>query len=128
MQIATVDTIHVKLPRRRVHKWTGLTEPSGGYVLLKVTGDGGQVGWGEAPVLKDWGGDHGRYFGETPGTTLHLMERYLGPAVTGADPANIAELHRMMDAAIEGYPYAKAALEMAACDLAGRGLGPMLFT
>ncbi len=44
MKIATVETIHVKLPTRRVHKWTGLTEPIGGYILVKVTGDGGQAG------------------------------------------------------------------------------------
>jgi len=123
MKIAKVETVHVKLPARRAHRWTGLTEPIGGYVLVKVTGDGGQVGWGEAPVLKDWGGDHGRYYGETPGTTIHLIERYLGPAVMGGDPANFAELHQVMDATIKGYPYAKAALEMAAFDLAGRALG-----
>jgi muconate cycloisomerase len=106
MKIVRVETIHVSLPPRRVHKWTGLTEPIGGYVLLKVHGDGGQVGWGEAPVLKDWCGDYGRYYGETPGTTIHVIERYLAPAVAGADPLNIAELHRSMDAAIKGYPYA----------------------
>ncbi len=122
MKIAKVETIHVALPTRRVHKWTGLTEPIGGYVLVKLIGDGGEAGWGEAPVLKDWGGDYGRYYGETPGTTMHLIERYLAPAVMGADPVNIAELHRIMDAAIKGYPYAKAALEMGAYDLAGRAL------
>ncbi len=123
MKIAGVETIHVKLPTRRVHRWTGLTEPIGGYILVKMTGDGGQAGWGEAPALKDWGGDYGRYYGETPGTTIHVIERYLGPAVTGADPLNLADLHRMMDAAIKGYPYAKAALDMAVYDLAGRALG-----
>ncbi len=123
MKIVKVETIHVQLPTRRVHKWTGLTEPIGGYILVKVTGDGGQAGWGEAPALKDWGGDYGRYYGETPGTTIHVIERYLGPAVTGADPLNLADLHRMMDAAIKGYPYAKAALDMAVYDLAGRALG-----
>ncbi len=123
MKIVKVETIHVQLPTRRVHRWTGLTEPIGGYILVKVTGDGGQAGWGEAPALKDWGGDYGRYYGETPGTTIHVIERYLGPAVTGADPLNLADLHRMMDAAIKGYPYAKAALDMAVYDLAGRALG-----
>ena len=123
MKIAKIETIHVALPARRLHAWTGLTEPIGGYVLVKVSGDGGAAGWGEAPALKDWGGDYGRYYGETPGTTIHVIVRYLAPAVIGADPLNIAGLHRSMDAAIKGYPYAKAALEMAAYDLAGRALG-----
>jgi muconate cycloisomerase len=123
MKIVKVETTHVMLPARRVHAWTGLTEPIGGYVLVGVSGAGGAVGWGEAPVLKDWGGDYGRYYGETPGTTIHVIERYLAPAVKGADPLNIVELHRLMDAAIMGYPYAKAGLEMAVYDLAGRALG-----
>jgi len=123
MKIAKVETIHVALPPRRLHTWAGLTEPIGGYVLVKASGDGGAAGWGEAPALKDWGGDYGRYYGETPGTTIHVIDRYLAPAAIGADPLNIAALHRSMDAAIKGYPYAKAALEMAAYDLAGRALG-----
>ncbi len=121
--IKSVETVHVALPTRRVHRWTGLTEPIGGYVLVRLTGDDGTVGWGEAPALKDWGGDWGRYFGETPGTTALVVHQYLAPAVLGVEAVNAAELHRRMDGAIKGYPYAKAALEMAAYDLAGRALG-----
>jgi muconate cycloisomerase len=123
IRIEAIETVHVALPPRRVHRWTGLTEPIGGYVLVRVTGDDGSAGWGEAPALKDWGGDHGRYFGETPGTTLHVVERYLAPAVQGVEAADLVEVHRRMDAAIKGYPYAKAAIDMAAHDLAARSLG-----
>src|SRR5208283_2034078 len=38
-------------------------------------------------------------------------------------PGEIAELHGRMDRAIKGYPYAKAAVEFAAYDLAGRQCG-----
>ncbi len=127
-RIAEIEVIHVALPTRREHKWTGLTEPIGGYVLTRMTGDDGNVGWGEAPALKDWGGDWGRYFGETPGTTKHVIETYLGPAVTGCEAANLAELHGRMDAIIKGYPYAKAAIDLAAHDLAGRALGVPVHT
>jgi muconate cycloisomerase len=121
--IAAIETIHVALPTRREHKWTGLTEPIGGYLLVRIEGDDGTVGWGEAPALKDWGGDFGRYYGETPGTVKHVIETYLAPAVAGADAANFIDLHARMDAIIKGHPYAKAAVEMAAYDLAGRSLG-----
>lgn len=123
IRIKSVETLHVALPPRRVHKWTGLTEPIGAYVLVRVIGDDGASGWGEAPVLKDWGGDYGRYFGETPGTTVHVIQRYLARAVVDAEAGNIAELHHRMDTAIKGYPYAKAAVEMASYDLAARALG-----
>jgi muconate cycloisomerase len=121
--IAAIELHHVALPTRREHKWTGLTEPIGGYVLVKMIDAAGGAGWGEAPALKDWGGDFGRYFGESPGTTIEVITRCLAPAVNGCMPGEIAELHARMDRSIKGYPYAKAAVELAAYDLAGRQWG-----
>ena len=121
--IAAIELHHIALPTRREHKWTGLTEPIGGYVLVKMTDAAGLAGWGEAPALKDWGGEFGRYFGESPGTTIQVITQYLAPAVHGCLPGEIAELHARMDRAIKGYPYAKAAVEFAAYDLAGKQCG-----
>jgi muconate cycloisomerase len=118
--IARIELHHIALPPRREHKWTGLTEPIGGYVLVKMTDAAGLAGWGEAPALKDWGGEFGRYFGESPATTLLVIKQYLAPAVDGCLPGEIAELHARMDRAIKGFPYAKAAVEFAAYDLAGK--------
>jgi muconate cycloisomerase len=121
--IAAIELHHIALPTRREHKWTGLTEPIGGYVLVKMTDAAGLAGWGEAPALKDWGGEFGRYFGESAWTTIEVITRHLAPAVKGSLPGEIAELHARMDRAIKGYPYAKAAVEFAAYDLAGRQCG-----
>ena len=121
--IATIGLHHIALPTRREHKWTGLTEPIGGYVLVQMTDEAGAEGWGEAPALKDWGGEFGRYFGESPGTTIEVVTRHLTPAVKGCVPGQIVELHERMDRAIKGYPYAKAAVEFAAYDLAGKQCG-----
>jgi muconate cycloisomerase len=121
--IAGIELYHIALPTRREHKWTGLTEPIGGYVLVKMTDELGVEGWGEAPALKDWGGEFGRYFGESPGTTVEVVTRHLAPAVKECQPGEIVELHARMDHAIKGYPYAKAAVEFAAYDLAGKQCG-----
>lgn len=121
--IASLATLVVQLPTRREHKWTGLTEPIGRYILVRMTDSDGRTGWGEAAALKDWGGEFGRYFGESAGIVDFVIGRYLAPAVQGVDPANIVELHARMDAVIRGYPYAKAAVEFAAYDLAGKRLG-----
>jgi muconate cycloisomerase len=121
--IASVALYRVSLPTRREHKWTGLTEPIGGYVIVKIADENGLAGWGEAPVLKDWGGEFGRYFGETPGTTVSVTTQYLAPAIRGCIPGEIAEIHERMSCAIKGFPYAKAALEFAAYDLAGKQCG-----
>jgi muconate cycloisomerase len=122
-KIASVETILVQLPTRREHKWTGLTEPIGRYILVRMTDDYGHTGWGEAPALKDWGGEFGRYFGESPGIDRLVILQYLAPAIAGMPPGRFAELHQRMDAAIRGYPYAKAAVEFAYYDLSAQILG-----
>jgi muconate cycloisomerase len=121
--ISAVETILVELPTRREHKWTGLTESIGRYILVRVTDSEGGVGWGEAPALKDWGGEFGRYFGESQLIVCTVVANYLAPAVIGIELGNIVELHARMDAVIKGYPYAKAAVEFAVYDLSSRALG-----
>lgn len=121
--LAHIETMVVQLPTRRRHRWTGLTEPIGRYLLVKATDTEGRVGWGEAPALKDWGGEFGRYYGESVAIVEVVIARYLAAATEGIELGNVADLHRRMDAAIKGYPYAKAALEFAFYDLTGRALG-----
>lgn len=122
-KIATLETLIVQLPTRREHKWTGLSEPIGRYVLVRAASDDGVVGWGEAPALKEWGGEFGRYYGESPLITSTVIENYLVPALDGIEVGNIIDAHTRMDAAIKGYPYAKAAVEFALYDVAARTLG-----
>ena len=121
--IQSVETILVQLPTRREHKWTGLTEVIGRYLLVRMTDSDGRVGWGEAPALKDWGGEFGRYFGESTLISKAVIENYLAPALVGVELGNFAEMHARMDAAIKGYPYSKAALDFAAYDVTGKWLG-----
>ncbi len=128
MRIEKIELFHVALPTRRTHKWKGLSGDIGGYILVRVAGSGGFKGWGEAPAIKDWGGDHGKYYGETPGTTKLVIEEHLAPALIGAEASNPAKLHLLMDRAIKGYPYAKASIEMAVYDLLGRYLGVPVYT
>jgi len=120
MKIDHIETIPIKLPPRRVHQWASLTTPIGVYVIIKLETDDGLIGLGEAPVLKDWGGDHMKYYGETPQTTVHIINDILAPALIGQDPRRIEYLHGVMDKAVKGYPYCKAAIDMALYDVAGK--------
>ena len=122
MKITEIETIPIRLPTRRVHQWAGLTTLIGVYVIIKMHTDQGVVGLGEAPVLKDWGGDYGRYFGETPQTTVHIIKDILGPVLKGEDPYRFEQIHSIMDKAVKGYPYAKAAVDMALYDVVGKAL------
>lgn len=64
-----------------------------------------------------------RYYGESPETVRIVAADYLLPAVVGVDPREIAVVHARMDRAVKGHPYAKAMIDMACYDLAGRAMG-----
>jgi muconate cycloisomerase len=122
MRIRRIETIPIRLPPRRAHQWASLTTSIGVYVIVKLATDEGLIGLGEAPVLKDWGGDHMKYYGETPKTTVHIINDILAPVLTGEDPCNFERLHAMMDKAVKGYPYCKAAIDIALYDVVGKAL------
>lgn len=124
MKIRSFRSYVVKVPSRRVHNWASKMEaPIGQHYILRLETDEGLVGWGEAPALATWGGPHGMYFGETVQTVAHVIRDYLFPALEGQDPRQIGHCHRLMDRAIKGHPYAKAAVDMALYDIAGKAAG-----
>ena len=122
MKITKIETIPIRLPTRRMHQWANLTTSIGVYVIIKLHTDEGLIGLGEAPVLKDWGGDHGKYFGETPETTIHIINDILAPALAGQDPCRFESMHALMDRLVKGYPYCKAAIDAAFYDVVGKAL------
>jgi muconate cycloisomerase len=91
--------------------------------IVELSTDEGVTGWGEAPAGATWGGAAMRYYGETPQTVRHIIGDYLGPALDGCDPGQFGVVHGRMDAAVKGHPYAKAAVDMACYDAAGKALG-----
>ncbi len=124
MRITGVETVRVDLPPRRAHRMSFDREGRlGRYVIVRLLTDEGTQGLGEATVLPMWGGDHMRYFGELPGTTVHIIKEYLLPGITGQDPFDIEVIHTIMDRTVKGYPYAKAAIDIALYDIMGKALG-----
>jgi muconate cycloisomerase len=122
MKIERVETFVVSLPERRAHQMASIKQKQGDYVIVRVEAEG-IVGYGEATVLKEWGGDFGRYYGEHPSTTVTLIDELLGPAILGEDALQIETILDKLDRAIRGYPYAKASLDIAIHDLVGKALG-----
>ena len=51
-RIASVTTLVVQLPTRREHKWTGLTEPIGRYILTRLDHSGASKRLSKEEVLK----------------------------------------------------------------------------
>jgi L-alanine-DL-glutamate epimerase-like enolase superfamily enzyme len=126
-QIDRVEVIDIALPLRREWKWRGLHESLGRWSIVRVTTAGGFEGYGEATPLGSWGGDAGRYFGETPVTVRHAICDLLAPEIVGLDPFELHEARLRMDGALKGHPYAKAAVDIALYDLQGRLSGLPLY-
>jgi L-alanine-DL-glutamate epimerase-like enolase superfamily enzyme len=117
-QIERVETLVVRLPPRADFRWLSLSRPLGEFVLVRISGDGVE-GWGEVVGLRDWGDVDGRRHGETPGTICSIVHEYLAPALFDR-PLSVGELPARLDEVVVGNPYAKALLDIAFHDLAGR--------
>jgi L-alanine-DL-glutamate epimerase-like enolase superfamily enzyme len=126
--IERIEVIDIALPLRREWKWRGLDESLGRWSIVRVTSAGGVEGYGEATPLGSWGGDAGRYFGETPVTVRHAICDLLAPKLVGLDPFELHRARQLMDGALKGHPYAKAAIEIALYDLQGRLCGLPLYS
>lgn len=124
MKIIGYELYEVKIPSRREHKWaTSTVDIGAGYLLVKLISDTGIEGWGESTAMAEWGGDFGVYYGETAATTRVIIENHLFPAIEGMDPFDIGLIHRKMDQAVRGYPYAKTAIDVAVYDMWGKEIG-----
>src|SRR2546428_12390775 len=103
--IASVELHRVSLPARREHKWTGLTEPIGGYVLVKIADENGLAGWGGAPVLKDWGGGVGRFFRGNPGPPRSGASQDFAPPLCGRMAGGKSGNYQAVRRAVQSVPH-----------------------
>ena len=122
MKITAVETVAVSLPMRRPHL-SAVQAAERVFIIVRLHTDAGMVGLGEATVLKEWGGPHMTYYGESYKTVALVIGAYLAPVLVGEDPSQFQVLHQKMDRAIKGYPYAKAAVDIACYDVVGKALG-----
>lgn len=123
MKITDIVCRLLRLPTRRPQRWASLTADLGSWLVLEIRTDEGLSGWGEATALAQWGGDYGRYYGETPGTVRHVVEHLYAPVLLGQDPREPRARLAAMDAAIRGHHYARTAVEQALLDLTARAAG-----
>ncbi len=116
--IVAIEAIPVVVPIRADIRLTTAhgTRDASAYVLVRVTTAGGHVGLGEATVDPLWNG-------EDSATALQCIRAYLAPEVIGISPLAIEQIGRAMERRTKAHPFAKAAVEMACWDLAGRILG-----
>ncbi|HEX4129847.1 MAG TPA: enolase C-terminal domain-like protein [Pirellulales bacterium] len=90
-------------------------------IVVKIVADDGTTGWGQAVPSQRWS-----Y--ETPETVRSTIDRYLAPELIGRDSSDLAGAHAAMNRAIApsfstGQPLAKAGIDLALHDLAGKATG-----
>jgi O-succinylbenzoate synthase len=87
-------------------------------LLVEASDADGAVGWGECVAEEE-----PAYSPETVDTTRAAIAAWVGPAVLGREFAGPEEVGPALEAAFRGHPMAKAAVEMAAWDLAAQRAG-----
>jgi L-alanine-DL-glutamate epimerase-like enolase superfamily enzyme len=121
VKIVRLEAIPLRYPVRGRFKFLEGppgTPPGRAAVLVRITTDTGAVGWGQSVPIPRWS-----Y--ETLETVQSTLEHHLAPALLGLDPLDLEAVHAAMNAAIApsfstGQPIAKAGVDLALHDLAGR--------
>jgi len=93
-------------------------KPERPTLFVKLTAEDGTTGWGQSVPIPTWS-----Y--ESPESVAITLKQYLAPVVIGSSPFDINGIHAKMQKAIApsfstGMPIAKAGIDLALHDLAGR--------
>lgn len=125
MRIERVDVFTVRMPLKAIV--TLSRGPSRSFeegkqvVMVRMTGEDGNVGWGESGPSRRWSA-------ETTESCYSTIRNYLAPLAIGHSVFDIAGLHRRMNQELApgldpGQPVAKNAIDVAAHDLLCKHLG-----
>ncbi|MBV9240138.1 MAG: hypothetical protein JOZ94_30240 [Xanthobacteraceae bacterium] len=115
MRLRSIEPIAVSLPMLKPLIMAGETIARADNVLVRIEADDGLTGWGEAasaPTMT----------GETLASMVAAVQ-YLAPVLIGREFGDIAGARAVMEARMYGNNGAKAAIEIALHDLAGRTTG-----
>lgn len=114
MKITRIEAIPIRIPlkpERRMISALGKHDFSDFTLVVVHTEDG--IGLGEATVTPRWSG-------ETAFGAKALIENVFTPVLLGCDPRDIVDIDARLDAVAVDNWFAKAAIEMACWDIAGR--------
>lgn len=116
MRIAQIHLFQHELPvRNGPYRVAGTDVWSLTTTLVKLVSDNGLVGWGETCPI-------GATYAESHAAGAVAALSHMAPGLRGVELQPVP-LHRRMDGLLNGHRYAKAAVDIAAHDLAGKHLG-----
>ncbi len=121
MKITEIEVFAVELPLIEpfIISYARLdTMPS---IIVKITTDTGYVGYGEGVADE-------HVTGESMESTFQIIKSALAPKLLGENPLQMERIHDIMNKTVYGVPTAKAAIDIACYDAAGKALGVPVYT
>ncbi|MBQ0138675.1 MAG: dipeptide epimerase [Kurthia sp.] len=115
MKIKEIEIFAIKLPLVDPFIISYATYDAIKSIIVKMTTDDGIVGYGES--VPD---EH--ITGETWESTFQVLKNDLAPAVIGLDPREFEKIHEVMNHVVKPAPAAKAAIDIACFDIAGKSM------
>src|SRR4029453_7835292 len=114
MKNERIETVLVEIPTTRTHHLSFAAVDTQNYVIVKVFADG-LVGIGEASTIGGpaWGD-------ESTEAIKGTIDTYLAPHLLGKEARALTRLGGLMETAVKGNRFAKAAVDMALHDLVAR--------
>jgi L-alanine-DL-glutamate epimerase-like enolase superfamily enzyme len=116
MKIAEIEIYAIHLPLYEPFVISYATYDYMPSIIVKITTDTGIVGYGESVADE-------HVTGESWEGTFAILKNTLAPKLIGENPMSMERIHELMDSEIYGAPTAKAAIDIACYDAAGKALG-----
>ncbi len=120
MKIKEIAVGEIALPLARPFKTALRTVNTVNDIVVRITTDDGQVGYGEAPPTAVITGD-------TKGSILCAIKEFIAPNLIGMDVEDMDGVQRKLHSCILKNTSAKAAVDMALYDLYGKRWGAPLY-
>ena len=120
MKIAKIETAEVNIPLVTPFKTALRTVDSVNDIVVRITADDGQRGYGEAPPTAV-------ITGETKGSIRCAIEEFIAPPLIGMEIENLDGIMRVLHKSMVKNTSAKAAVDMAVYDLFAKSCGKPLY-
>ena len=120
MKIAKIETAEVNIPLVTPFKTALRTVDSVNDIVVRITADDGQRGYGEAPPTAV-------ITGETKGSLRCAIEEFIAPPLIGMEIENLDGIMRVLHKSMVKNTSAKAAVDMAVYDLFAKSCGKPLY-
>ncbi|MGC6176815.1 dipeptide epimerase [Lacrimispora sp. 38-1] len=120
MKIAKIETAEVHIPLVTPFKTALRTVETVNDIVVRITADDGQTGYGEAPPTAV-------ITGETKGSVRCAIEEFISPGLIGMEIENLDGIMRVLHKSMVKNTSAKAAVDMAVYDLFAKSCSKPLY-